>query len=94
MSAMSIKERFNINPNTESTEEKKFFFTIPYVNGISEKFKKISKKHDLKLAYSSVNSLNKFIKTGKDKLNSLSCCDVLGVQISFKAFFVLNIIKT
>jgi len=26
---------------------------------------RFQKKHDLKLAYSSVNSLNKFIKTGK-----------------------------
>jgi len=50
---------------------------FPYVNGISKKFKRISKKYDLKLAYSSVNSLNKFIKTGKNKLNSLSCCDVV-----------------
>jgi len=45
--------------------------------GISEKFKRISKEHDLKLTYSSVNSLNRFIKIGKDKLNSLCCCDVV-----------------
>jgi len=77
MSVTGIKKRFDSNSNTELTEDNKFFFTIPYVNGISEKFKKISKKHDLKLAYSSVNSLNKFITTGKDKLNSLGSCDVV-----------------
>jgi len=51
MSATVIKNRFNVNPTNELMD--KFFFTIPYVNDISEKFKKISKKHDLKLAYSS-----------------------------------------
>jgi len=39
-------------------------------------------KNDLKLAYSSVNSLNKFIKTGKNKLNSLGCCDSIQDQLS------------
>jgi len=45
------KKRFNINPNTELTE--KFFFTIPYINGISEKFKEFQK--NMILNYSSVS---------------------------------------
>jgi len=49
-------------------------FTIPYVKNISEKFKSISKKHELKLAFSASNSFSKFIKTGKDPPDHSSYC--------------------
>jgi len=53
------------------------FFTAPYMKGISESFINIIKKYDFNLAYTINNSLQKYIKTGKDKLNPDSCCDVV-----------------
>jgi len=47
------------------------------VNGISEPFKKIAKKHNFNLAFSINNSLNKFIRTGKDTISTLSYVEVV-----------------
>jgi len=46
------------------------------VKQVFEKFFKITKRHGLNLAYSNTNSLGKFIKNGKNKLNSAQCCNV------------------
>jgi len=61
----------------DNDEDNRPFFTIPYVHNISENFRKISRKHNLKLAFSTSNSLSKFIKTGKDPLDHFSCCNVV-----------------
>jgi len=47
------------------------------MKGISESFINIIKKYDFNLAYTTKNSLQKYIKTGKDKLNPDSCCGVV-----------------
>jgi len=52
-------------------------FTVLYMKGISESFRNITKKDDFNLAYTITNSLQKYIKTGKDKLNPVSCCGVV-----------------
>jgi len=70
-----INERDKII-ESDSTLEKRWF-TVPYMKGISESFKNITKKYDFNLAYTTTNSLQKYIKTGKDCLNLASCCGVV-----------------
>jgi len=48
------------------------FFTIPYVRSISESFLPITKKYGFEIAYSVPNTLNRFIKRGKDKIDPRS----------------------
>jgi len=74
-SVSGIKQRCKEYLNEDSNNWP--IFTIPYVKNISEKFRRISKKHDPTLAFSTYNSLSKFIKTGKNQLNQSSCCDVV-----------------
>ncbi|KYN09427.1 hypothetical protein ALC57_18459, partial [Trachymyrmex cornetzi] len=59
-------------------------FIAPYVKNLTEKFHNVYRNYNLNIAYKSVNSLNKFIKTGKDRLDKMnnnnvvykiSCCD-------------------
>jgi len=58
----------NKNTTSDNTTNKKFF-TVPYMKGISESFINITKRYEFNLAYTIKNSLQKYIKTGKDKLN-------------------------
>jgi len=64
LSFTNINERFKEKLNDDG--EIKQFFTIPYIKGVSEKFRKMAKKHSLNLAFASYNSLSKYIKTGRD----------------------------
>jgi len=66
-----IKKREKTDPSKQT------FFTIPYVNGISEGFRNVAKKHNFNLSFLTTNSLQKFIKTGKDQLSTLSSCGVV-----------------
>jgi len=50
---------------------------LQYVKGVSQNFKKLVKEHSLNLAFTSYNSLNKYIKTGKNQLDPLSRCCVV-----------------
>jgi len=50
----------------ELSRNNKQFFIIPYAKNISENFKRVAKKHNLNFAFSIINSLSNFIKTGKD----------------------------
>jgi len=70
-----INER-DKNVTSDNTPTKKFF-TVPYMKGISESFINITKKYDFNLAYTIKNSLQKYIKTGKDKLNPELCCGIV-----------------
>ena len=65
------------------------YFTIPYFNKISENFKSITKKFDFNIAHKSMNCMNIFIKTGKDKIKKkdhsnvvykINCLDYLYVR--------------
>jgi len=60
------------NNNQLSQIKQKIFFIIPYVRSISESFLSITKKYRFDIAYSVPNTLNKFIKRGKDKIDSKS----------------------
>ena len=55
-----------------SEEERRTFFTVPYVQGISEEFKRVVKDHNVNLSFFSLNKLNKFIKAQKDVLPTQS----------------------
>jgi len=58
-----------------SQTNQKSFFTIPYVRSISESFLPITKKFGFDISYSVSNTLNKFIKRGKDKIDLMSQTD-------------------
>jgi len=73
MSSIDIKKWFKVSKDSKE----QLFFTVPYVKGVSKKFFKITKKHGLNLAYSNTNSLGKFIKKDKNKLNSAQCCNIV-----------------
>jgi len=47
--------------------EKKYF-TIPYVNSISENFTPVCARFDFYMSHSILNTLKIYIKRGKDKL--------------------------
>jgi len=51
---------------------RKNYFTIPYVRSISESFLPIVKKYGFDIAFSAPNTLNRFIKRGKDNIEPMS----------------------
>jgi len=53
-------------------QEKKNFFTIPYIKSISESFLPIAKKYGFDIAYTIPNTLSRYIIRGKDKIDSMA----------------------
>lgn len=53
------------------------FFTVPYVKNLSERFKGIINPNTMCIVYKSINTLTHFVKTHKDKLNSMQHCNVV-----------------
>jgi len=63
----------NVKKKSEVLETtQKNFFTIPYLKSISESFLPVIKKHGYEIAFSVPNTLNKFIKRGKDTIDRMS----------------------
>jgi len=62
----------NINYNSVDQTSEKEFFTIPYLNSISESFIPIIKKYGFNIAFSISVTLNFLIKCGKDSLDTMS----------------------
>jgi len=58
-----------------SNKDRMSFFIIPYVKSISERFLLITKKFGFNVAYSIPNTLHRFIKRGKDKINLIAQMD-------------------
>ncbi|KYN10397.1 hypothetical protein ALC57_17468 [Trachymyrmex cornetzi] len=56
---------------------KKKIFVVPYVNNLSENFKKIAHNNGFIITYKPMNKLNRFIKTGKDILNKDEQCELV-----------------
>ncbi|KYN41474.1 hypothetical protein ALC56_04115, partial [Trachymyrmex septentrionalis] len=73
----------NLNSNMTTSTEKKKFFTIPYLKGMSEKFNIALNKFQFELVYKPMNNLNRFIKTGKDKIKKKELSNVV-YQINCK----------
>lgn len=66
------------NNDVQSDEQERVsYFTIPYVPGISEQFKNITKDLNVKRSYRSLNKMNKFIKVYKDSCPSYTCNNVV-----------------
>ena len=53
--------------NLNSVGNKKYF-SIPYLQGVSEKFNGALNKYKFQLVHKPMNNLSKFIKTGKDRV--------------------------
>jgi len=62
----------NLNNNNRQN-----YFTIPYTNEISEKFKTMAEKNDFKVAYKTMNMLNSVIKLNKNKLDIMVQCNAV-----------------
>jgi len=63
-------------PHTSDEPQNKYF-TVPYIKYMSKSFKSISKKFGFPLAFTIPNTLNFFIKTGKDKIERSNRCNVV-----------------
>jgi len=51
---------------------KKDVFAVPYIITISESFLSLTNKYGFNIAFSIPNTLNRFIKCGKDNLDPMS----------------------
>jgi len=65
------------NINDSNNNNPKNYFTIPYMNEISEKFKPVAERNDFKIAYKSMNTLKSVIRLDKDKLDMMEYCNVI-----------------
>lgn len=63
--------------NDSKVKEREKYFTISFINGISDKFRWILKDYNTKISFFSINKLNNFIKVHKDILPRSSCSDVV-----------------
>ena len=59
------------NSEANNTKDEFYYFTIPYIKNISDKFNTITKEYNLRLSYASFDRLNCFIKTQKDTIEKL-----------------------
>ncbi|KYN19367.1 hypothetical protein ALC57_08283 [Trachymyrmex cornetzi] len=64
----TFKQKNNTDTNNE--DEKKIWFTIPYLNKISDRFRVVIKNLNVSLAFFSLNKLSCFIKAQKDCLTT------------------------
>ncbi|KYN22022.1 hypothetical protein ALC57_05589 [Trachymyrmex cornetzi] len=67
----------NVNKEIEDSNLIKKYFTIPYIQNISEKFKRIADKNNYKVPYKPINTLSSVIKLGKDKLKKMESSQVV-----------------
>ncbi|KYN30147.1 hypothetical protein ALC57_00388, partial [Trachymyrmex cornetzi] len=67
----------NVNKKIEDSNLIKKYFTIPYIQNVSEKFKRIADKNNYKIAYKPINTLISVIKLGKDKLEKMESSQVV-----------------
>jgi len=80
---LSVKKNFNfikehnVNSYADTSTINKKFFTIPYLKRTSEKFKLTLHKFHFDLVYKPMNSMNRFIKTGKDKIKKEELSNVV-----------------
>jgi len=90
----TINNRININVYTEKnfflnelekTVNKKYFI-VPYLKNISDKFTILFNKYKMSMAFESINSLNNFIKTGKNNIELMLRCEELYIyyKISYQ----------
>jgi len=75
---LSYKENiFNKEDKKVKNSDKIEFFTIPYVNSVSEGFLPVCGRFGFCMSYSIYNTLKRYIKRGKDGLDVWSHSDVV-----------------
>jgi hypothetical protein len=72
-----LKYLFYKSDTDEGERDRRRFFTVPYISSVSEKFLSFPIKYDCNVAFTIPFKLNKFITTGKDHIDRLSCNDVV-----------------
>jgi len=65
------------NDNRITEENRTPFFCIPYVKTVSEKFGNAIKKHNVRMAYSGLNKIRRFVHPHKDLLPNISRMNVV-----------------
>jgi len=78
-----IKKRVTSNNKTYSIGERILWFTVPYFQNISEKFKNFLKSPNITLAFYSLNKLDCIIRGHKDPLSNHSKKNIV-YEISYK----------
>jgi len=73
---VSKSQNTPIIPHTSDNPPKKYF-TVPYIKHISNSFTSISVKFGYPMAFTILNTLSTFIKTGKDKIEGSNRCNVV-----------------
>jgi len=58
----------------ESRNEKKVYFSVPYIKGISERLQRAFKSHEVTIVHKPVNSLRSQLIHVKDKTENLKKC--------------------
>jgi len=71
-----VLKQQNNNTDTKSKDTKKWF-TIPYVNSVSHKFKHLTNDLDAQTSYYSLNKLGMIIKGQKDRVPNMSQMNVV-----------------
>jgi len=73
-----VHDKSSSKNNVDLTKEnKKIWFTVPYITSVSEKFKNIINNHIARVSFYSINKLSSFIKPQKDRLSKLSNMNVV-----------------
>jgi len=74
-----FSQKFQNNPIQQQgpQDPRITFFTVPFIKHISNSLKTISSNLGCPLAFTIPSTLNMFIKTGKDKIDSLNRCGVV-----------------
>jgi len=65
--------------------ENKKFFIVLYFKNVSEKFKTITHKSKFNISYKQLNSLNRFLKSEKDKIKKEECSHIV-YQINYSDY--------
>jgi len=79
----SVKKLFELESHNISNipyisdEQHKKYFTVSCIKHIFNSFKSVSKKSGCSIAFTILNTLSKFIKTGKDRIERPFLCDVV-----------------
>jgi len=74
-----FSQKFQNSPSQQHVSDDPHitFFTVPFIKHISNSLKTISSKLGCPLAFTIPNTLNIFIKTGKDKIDNYNRCGVV-----------------
>ena len=78
----SVIQKINIPNNVHNDQKNRndrgpSYFTVPYFDNVSNKFRDITRDIDVRISFFSLNKLNNIIKTHKDKLSHTSHSNIV-----------------